>query len=179
MATKRDKLFQRFSSTLTAYRSNSSQSTDAVCDSHQRARVIRRQVEGIDLHSRIISAHETHRDCEQRDRHDAVTATKGSEHQENTSDRERKRCVQLSRVCDSDVVLVDAPVTDDTENHCADPHRNVRQGRVKSVVFDLVLENVRHVLGQVSYDGEVPDSMTDLRNHPESCLQTFSEHFQA
>lgn len=113
--------------------------------------------------TRIVSAHESHRDGEQRDGQNSVASSEGGSYEEDSRERERECRVQLSGVGDSEIFFVDAPVAEDTENHRANPHRDVRERRVETVLFDVELQHFRHVLGQVCHHREVSDSMADLR----------------
>lgn len=117
--------------------------------------------------TRIISSHKAHGDREQSDSQCSVASTERSSDKESSRDAERQRRVKLSGVCDAEVLSVHAPITDDTENHCADPHGNVWQRRVKSILLNVVFQDIRQVFRQVCNDSEVSDSMTNLRSDSE------------
>lgn len=112
--------------------------------------------------TRIVSAHECHRDCEQAYRDRSVTSSVRSCDKKQSRDCEGQSREELSRVCDANVSLGEAPVADDAEYHRANPHREVRQRWVKTIFLNIELKNIGHVLWQVSYDSKVSDAVTNL-----------------
>lgn len=123
-----------------SYENKAFKLTDAIRDPHECSCIVRAQIQRIDFHSwtnhskvlhfswklfiltRIISAHKAHRDCEQCHRQIAIASSKRSSHKENSGKCEGKRCIKLSGSCQSNKLLLYAPIAEHAKAHCANPH---------------------------------------------------------